>query len=177
MKLLKRISCLGLIFCWLMTFTGYASDIEWEEVPGNYGHSELLSESETLSRDEYHTVARGDFLAGAVTQIVNEQNGSMTISIDTYAHHDVDKIFHTVFLDVWKDDTESWSQIEMWDFSQTKEETEDGTISQLNTSFTLYGYETNKYYRVRGLHGVKYLGDTEACATRTNGVLITDGPT
>lgn len=177
MKLLKRMGCLTMVLCMLMSLTGYAAELSWEDVPGNHSESTLLQNGEVSAKDEYHGVKRGEFLAGALSEIKNGQDGTITIHVDTFAHHDVDKVFHTVFLDKWNEDTEDWDQIKSWDFGMTKEETEDGTISQLNSTIKLSGYETNKYYRVRALHGVKYNGDTEACATRTNGVLITDGPT
>lgn len=177
MKGLKRILSVTMAFCMLMSFTGYADTLSWGEVPGNYNESVLLVNGAASSKDEYRGVRRGEFLAAASSEIINEQNGTMTIIVDTFAHHDVDKVFHTVFLDKWNDDIEDWQQIESWNFAEYKEDTEDGTISYLSTTLTLTGYETNKYYRVRGLHGVKFNGDTEACATQTDGVLITDGPT
>lgn len=177
MKVIRRTSCLIMVFCLLMSFNGYASELSWSDVATGLEESILLSNDKLSSQDEYVGVKRGEILAGASAQIINGQDGSMTICVDTFAHHDVDKVFHTVFLDKWIDDEEYWSTIETWDFEQYKEDTEDGTISYLSTSIKLTGYETNKYYRVRALHGVKYLGDTEACATRTDGVLITDGPT
>lgn len=177
MKILKRMECLVIVFCLAMTITGYASELEWGKVVGYYNECTLLSESELSSINEYYSIKRGEILSGVSSEIRNEQNGTMTIIIATYAHHDVDKVFHTAFLDKWDDDLEDWQQIKTWDFEQYKEDTDDGTISFLSTTIKLSGYETNKYYRVRALHGVKYNGDTEACATRTDGVLITDGPT
>lgn len=177
MKLLKRIGCLTMVLCMLMSLTGYAEELSWEDVPGNHSESTLLQNGEVSSKDEYHGVKRGEFLAGASSEIRNEQDGTITVIIDTYAHHNVDKVFHTAFLDKWDEDINDWDQIESWDFAQRKEDSEDGTVSYLSTVITLTGYETNKYYRVRALHGVKYKGDTEACATQTDGVLITDGPT
>lgn len=177
MKLLKKLGCMTLLVSYLLTFTVYASEPTWTEVAGNSDESVLLINGELSSKDEYVGVKRGEFLAAASSEIANGQDGTMTIIIDTFAHHDVDKIFHTAFLDQWDEETEAWLPMDSWDFEQYKEDTEDGTISYLSTTIKLSGYETNKYYRVRALHGVKYLGDTEACATRTDGVLITDGPT
>ena len=84
---------------------------------------------------------------------------------------------HTVFLDIWEEENNYWRNLGYWDFEQTKEEAENGELYMLNTSFILTGCETQHYYRVRGLHGVEYNDELEACATETNGVLITDGPT
>ena len=57
--------------------------------------------------------------------------------------------------------------------AKTSEEA-DGMLAYLTTSLTLTGYETGLYYRVRGLHGVEYNDELEACATESDGVLITD---
>lgn len=177
MKLVKRIVAFSIFFSLLMSLAGYAAELSWEDVQGNHDGSVLLSREEISSTDSYYSVKRGDFMSGGVTEIINGQNGSMTINIDTYAHYDVDRIFHSVFLDKWDADEQDWTQVGSWDFSKSKEETTNGKLSSLTTSFTLTGYETNKYYRVRGLHGVEYNDEIEACATETNGVLITDGPT
>ena len=163
--------------CMLLHISAYANEFSWENVSGTHGESILLPANELLSRDEYRTVARGDFLSAGATEIRNGQDGSMTICIDTYAHHDVDSIFHTVFLDQWDEDDQDWYQVGYWDFVQTKEETEDGSLHELITIMRVTGYPTGKYYRLRGLHGVEYNDEIEATATETNGVLITDGPT
>lgn len=174
MKKIKRFVTMVLCFSLFMCSQAYASELSWENVPGNHGSSILMPQNVLESCDEYRTIARGDFLSSGITQISNGQNGSILIDIETYAHHDVDRIFHTVFLDQWDEDEEDWIRLEHWDFSMSKEETEDGTIHELLTSMTLTGYETGKYYRVRGLHGVEYNDEIEATATETNGVLLTD---
>lgn len=177
MSKIRKVLVAVIGLCVFFSFTGYASTVTWESAPGNHGNSILLSENDIMARDEYRTVARGNFLSAGVSEIINEQNGNMRINIDTYAHHDVDRIFHTVFLDQWDEEDQDWYQVNSWNFAETKEDTEDGKLSDLLTTITVSGYETNRYYRVRGLHAAEYNGEVEACATETHGVLITDGPT
>ena len=175
MKIVKKVVILATTLSLMLSFSGYASEISWETVPGTHNESALLAEDKTVAEDTYQTVARGDFLSAGSLEIMNNQNGTIGINIDTYAHHVVDRIFHTVFVDQWDADAGDWTQIGSWNFSATREDVED--LHVLNTSFTLTGYETNKYYRARGLHGVEYNDEIEACATETDGVLITNGPT
>jgi len=174
MRKLKKISALVIILSLLLSFHGYAYSLEWEDVPGNHGESSLLSLGEICARDEYRTIARGDFLSGGATDISNKQDGTLLIGIDTYAHRNVDRIFHTVFLDQWDEDEEDWYQVNSWNFVKSKNEVANGDLSMLLTSFTVSGYEVGKYYRVRGLHGVEYNDEVEATATETNGVLLTN---
>jgi len=174
---MKRIVALAIVLCMTMYITGYASETPWEMASENHGNSVLLPAEEIGAKDEFHTVARGDFLSGGALEILNGQDGSMTINIDTYAHHNVDRIFHSVFLDQWDEDNQDWCQVNYWNFVRSKNDVENGELSYLITSFTVTGYETGKYYRVRGLHGVEYNDEVEATATETNGILITDGPT
>lgn len=177
MKVMKRAVILVVVLCMFVCQPAYASELTWENAPGNHGESILLSANELRSQNRYQTVARGVFLSSGVTQITNVQDGRIRINIDTYAHQDVDRVFHTVFLDKWSEEDQDWYLIDDWYFSKSKEEVSDGSLHELETVITLSGYETNKYYRVRGLHGVEYNGEVEACSTETNGVLITDGPT
>ena len=176
MKKIKRFVSMVLCFSLLMCSQAYASGLLWENVPGNHDNGTLMSSDALEASDEYRTIARGDFLSTGITQITNGQDGSIKIYIETYAHHDVDRIFHTVFLDQWDEEDEDWHQVNSWNFVKSKEEAEED-LSLLLTTITVTGYETNKYYRVRGLHGVEYNDEVEACATETDGILITDGPT
>ena len=50
------------------------------------------------------------------------QDGTLHISVDTYAHVVVDKIYQTVFLDVWDEDKKDWVKVNHWDFVKSIEE-------------------------------------------------------
>lgn len=177
MKKIKRIGILTVLFCFLITTVALAEEWNWETAVGHHNQSVLLDEEAISASDVIYRNARGDYLAEGSVQIANMQDGRIRINVTTLAHRNVDKIMHTVFLDIWEADYNDWSTLDYWEFEQTKEETENGELYMLDTYFYLSGYETNRYYRVRGLHGVEYNDELEACATETNGVLITDGPT
>lgn len=176
MRLFPKMLAIAMTFTMAMSFSSFAKEIVWKTASEKDNGSALLSSGETYSENIYQGVTRGEFLSTAALQITNMQNGQLQINIDTYAHHDVDEIYHTLFLDQWDDDLEEWRQIDRWDFSRTKEEAEaEGQeLYMLATTLVLDGREVNQYYRARGLHGVEYNNEVEAKATRTNGVLLTD---
>ena len=174
MRNVKKITIFAMLFCFLMTCTAWANVPAWESVPGHHGESVLLDEDVTSAEDSFHQYGRGEYLSTGSVEIRNYGDGSIYICVDTFAYRFVDRIVHHVFLEYWDEDYEDWVQVGDWGFEQTKEETPDGELGHLTNTLTLTGYPTGLYYRVRGLHGVEFNGELEACATRTNGVLITN---
>lgn len=158
MKMIKR------ILFWIAVMTICMSQI-------SFAASDETNEKEYLS-DTYQNLARGEFLAEGTVEIGNPKDGSIFICIYTVAYRDVDRIFHTVFLEQWDEDSESWIQKDSWSFEDLSENCPTG-LSMLRNTFTVTGYPWNKTYRVRGLHGVEYMDEIEACATKTDGLLIT----
>lgn len=156
----------------MMTNVAFGNQWSWESAEGHHNQSVLLEG--TTSSDRIHRYGRGDYLADAEIQIVNNQDGRLRVDISTFAHVNVDKIMHTVFIDVWDEDEEDWINLNYWDFEITKEEVENNELHMFNTSFFLSGYEVGRYYRLRGLHGVELYDELEACATETHGVLLTN---
>ena len=173
MKNFCKIFITTVLLSLLFVGTAWADEWDWNMVQGHHNESILLNQGETSAEDSFYQYGRGEYLAEGSVQIVNQENGDIYIRADTYAYLQVDRILHTIFLDVWVESENDWDQVGYWDFEQTKEEA-DGDLTMLTTIFTLTGYETNRYYRVRGLHGVELNDELEACATETDGVLITD---
>lgn len=174
MKKLKNISYLVVVLTLLICKTVFAETLTWENAPGHHNQSYLLESGITSSEDSVYRYARGDYLAEGYIEIVNNQNGTIGINAATLAHRNVDRILHTIFLDIWDADENDWIQLGYWEIEKTKEEVENEELYMLTTNLTLTGYEVNRYYRVRGLHGVEFNDELEACATETNGVLLTD---
>ena len=174
MKIAKKLSLMIILFCFLMVGTAWASEPTWEDAQGHHEASILLDENVTSSKDSVYRYGRGEYLAEGSVEIVNRGEGVIYVRADTFAYVCVDRILHHIFLEYWDEDENDWIQVGYWEFEKTKEETEDGELYMLTSAFALTGYPTDLYYRVRGLHGVEYHGELEACATRTNGVLITD---
>ena len=175
-KMKRKLIALVMVISVLMTVPVFAADITWESVPGHHNQSQLLVEEVTTATDSVYGYARGDILSTSTTEITNEQDGTLFLRITTYAHTYVDRIFHSLFLDQWDASHSQWVQVGFWDFEKTKEEMSDGKLTHLSNSFTISGLETNKYYRVRGLHAVELNDEIEANATETDGILLTNGP-
>lgn len=174
MKNVKRIFLATVLMGVLMLKTVYANVPDWTQLPGHHNESVLLTAEENESYDEIQDAARGLRLSTAMLRIINEQNGNLYISVDTLTHTFVDKIYETVFLDVWDDSKEDWVQIGKWDFERSKEEVENEELSTFYVGFTVSGCELNRYYRARAMHLVQWGDDMEGKATETNGVLLTD---
>lgn len=150
----------------------YAAELTWDSVPGHHNQSVLLDPDEKVSKDVMRNPSRGEFLSNGILEITNQENGSIYICVDTFAHVNVDRIRHTVFLDQWDDNRQDWVQVDYWEFERTKEQ-EGGELSMMTDTITIKNVATNRYYRARGLHMVEIGDEIEGCATETHGVLIT----
>lgn len=174
MRRIIRLNLAIMVFCVLMINTAFANQLNWQNAPGHHGFSVLLENGETSSKDVIHQYARGDYLSEASLEVANLQNGTLQIIATTFAHVNVDRIIQTIFVDVWDEDSEDWVMLDSWDFERTKEEVEDEELYIFTATINIYDYEVGRYYRARGLHGVEIYDELEACATETDGVLLTD---
>ena len=166
-----RLFSLIMAFALVFSIPSYASELTWGGVPGHHNQSILLENGEIFSRDEVRGNARGEILASGMSEISNEQNGTLHIEITTFAHRNMDAIYQSVYLERWDEKRGDWVQINSWDFERTKEEEEN--LSAYSVGFTVYGLTVGEYYRVRGLHMVELNGEFEGIATETNGVKLT----
>lgn len=164
---------IGLIIgCFLFSIPTYAANkVENKDV-----ESVLLPQGVfyTMDRD---AVARGRYIASSGLSITNKGYGVLGVYIDTLAHESVRKIKMTVYLDVWDEEKEAWVQVDSRSMTYEDPEGEDD-LHAVSESFTVENLETEKYYRLRGLHAVwSFDGFMESHATMTDGVLLTSGPT
>lgn len=169
---IKKLLCIVTIFSVLMSMSAFANVPTWESLPGHHNQSILLEQGEVTSQDVVNRYGRGELISTGVTEITNGQNGNIYVAIRTYAHRNVDRIHHAVAMDQWDEIKQDWIQVGFWEFDRTEEEA-NGNLSSFSTSFTLTGYEVNKYYRVRGIHVVELGDEMEGCASETNGVKLT----
>ena len=163
MKNVKKLLGIALLMTLLTVKVAYANELRWEDLPGHHNQSILLND-ETAAKDIVENSARGRFLATAMLEIRNEQNGNL--------HIDVDTLYQVVFLDVWDESENSWKQIAEWTFDKVAEEGEN--LSSNDVGFTVTDCPVNRYYRARAMHLVQIGDDMEGKATETNGVLLTD---
>lgn len=176
MKKMKKVIAFVMITSMIMSHQAYANVADWELLPGHHNQSVFLTEGEVTSEDilDLNAIFRGRKMSTAMLTITNEENGSLYISVNTFAHENVDKIYQTVFLDEWSDSEEDWIQIGKWDFTRTKEEEENGELSSYHVGFFVDNCVLNHYYRARAMHLVEWGDLMEGKATETNGVLLTD---
>ncbi len=174
MKKLKGFCGLLLIMVIVLAQTAYATTPTWESLPGHHNQSILLKNGELSAEDTVYNSARGVIMSAATLSITNEQDGTLYISADVFAHKKIDKAYQTVFLDKWDDDKNTWVQVSYWEFEKTKEEEENGEMISYHVGFIVSGCELNRYYRARAMHLVQIGDDMEGKATETNGVLLTD---
>lgn len=169
---MKRIILVTLTLSLLFANVAFANPQSWSNIGEPLEESVLLDENEISSIGTLNPNRRGEYFASGTVEISNPGNGDIYILVETLAYQNVDAIYHTVFLDQW--DGSHWIQKDYWEFGVTKEEVEDQKLSDALDTITISGYETNKYYRARGLHAVQYNGISEGCSTQTDGILITD---
>ena len=172
-KRLKRLVVMGLLFSILAVNSVYASIPAWNRVEENHSESILLKNGENYSEDKFEEYARGTILSAGILRITNEKDGTLHISVDTAAHKQVDKIYQTVFLEMWDEANEDWVQVGSWDFERSKEEV-DNNLTSYHVGFTVSGCEVNRYYRAQAIHLVELGDDLEGKSTKTNGVLLTN---
>ena len=173
MKQLRRMVVVGILFSILTVNVAYASAPVWKGVETTHSEGILLKNGERYSEDSFEEYARGTILSAGILRITNEEDGTLHISVDTAAHKQVDKIYQTVYLEMWDETDEDWVQIGSWDFERSKEEV-NNDLTSYHVGFTVSGCEVNRYYRAQAVHLVQ-LGDyMEGKSTKTNGVLLTD---
>ena len=173
MKKIKSRICSILVSMVMMTSTAYAMPrMSWNQLEQESTQSILLTDGQSSAIDTTDNVTRGQVFSTGMVEITNQQDGTLHISVDTYAHVVVDKIYQTVFLDVWNEEEETWEKVNYWDFERSREEEPD--LSAYHVGFTVTGCEVNRYYRARALHLVQWGDDAEGKSTQTDGVLLTD---
>ena len=179
---MKKISkiLIGLIVNSLLISTPvYANDnLMWEIVAKEEGLnnvSQLLPEQIKFSTD-LDSVTRGQYIASSGLSISNEGYGVLGVYADTLAHVPVKRIKMTIYLDQWDEEENSWMQIDSKELDY-KDEDGNENLHAASESFLVENLETNKYYRLRGLHAVwSFDGYIETHGTMTDGILLTDGP-
>lgn len=98
MKALKRTLCSILICMLMMTNMAYAMPaISENSVDDDLRESVLLTDNEKTSSDSTNNSMRGIMLSAGLIEITNQEDGTLHISVDTYAHKIVDSIYQTVF--------------------------------------------------------------------------------
>lgn len=135
----------------------------------------LLSVGTVNSKESTNGMARGQIIASASSEIINEEHGDIGVVIDTLCHVECQQIRNIAILDRYDDDTGQWYEVERHDFIANKEDFPNESLTALINGFTIEDQETGYYYRIRGIHSVSTAdGSGQVSSTRTDGILITE---
>ena len=120
MKAMKRIIGVALIFTLMTCGTAFAGlkDVR-NSLLTTYTQSRLLADTCVNDGDITPNSARGIVFSAGMLELVNKQDGTLHISVDTFAHSVVDDIYQSVFLDMWDESKEKWVQVGHWEFEKT----------------------------------------------------------
>lgn len=157
----KIISTLGLILsiCFLFCGTLNAEETSLRQVDGSYLTNQEIAEGKTE-----HAITRGEHLMDGSCTISKAGIGKIYVYGQTTAHHTVDKVDVTVYVDQYNAKTDKWDLIDVW-----SKESKDTYYVSTAKRITV---ERGTYYRVRSSHGVCVGDDFEETACFTDGIMI-----
>ena len=166
----KYLSSLMLVVILSMNITtAYAAIAVPEEYSSVNVDSNILPSNITEDIDLVQKTPRGVFFSAADLKIINE-DGEIGVVGNAYMSTEIDELYMTIYLDRWVDD-DHWEQVDYFEFEFYAEDYPDGLTSEL-VAFTLTGYPTGHYYRLRGSYAAVKDGVMEGFGPVTDGVLI-----
>lgn len=134
--------------------------------------SAFLPEGTSSARDVQNNGARGSIISTAIAEITDLGGGKVEITLETLAHTSCDKIRHKGYLERWDDAKQSWVLVKSFDFTEVKEDQDDGTLPFLMHEITVTGQKIGSYYRARGVHTATLNGRSESLDTQTDSILL-----
>ncbi len=147
----------------------YATMAVPEEYSSVNAESNILPSNITEDIDVVQKTPRGVFFSAADLKIINE-NGEIGVVGNAYMSTEIDELYMTIYLDRQVGENE-WEQVDSFDFEFYAEDYPDGLTFEL-VAFTLTGYPTGHYYRLRGSYAAVKDGVIEGFAPVTDGILI-----
>lgn len=156
-----------------MNLVTFASNFDPSEFTNITMESEILPSGIQESEDYVNATAKGVFFAAADLKIAN-YDGDINVSGHVYMLEPVDEIYMTIYLDRYvidEDGTERWEYVDMFEFEFYAEDYPEGLLEE-SVGFTLTGYPTGEYYRLRGSYAAVKDGLLEGFGPVTDGILI-----
>lgn len=169
MRQIKRWLCTICIFIMMTTIPTYAKTIEVGQYNSVNTVSDILPANVGESIDVLRKTPRGVFFSAADLRIENE-GGEIGVVGHAYMSEPVDELYMTIYLDRQISD-DKWEQVDEFEFEFYGEDYPDGLTSEL-VAFTLTGYPTGHYYRLRGAYAAVKGTIMEGFGPVTDGVLI-----
>lgn len=172
-KIMSSIICIVAAFM-IMNSVAFAATFNPSDFTSMAVESDLLPPEVQESIDYVRATKRGVFFAAADLGIGNN-DGDIDVTAHAYMSEAVDEIYITIYLEklvVDEDGDERWSQLDMFEFEFYAEDYPDGELTSESVEFTLTGYPTGEYYRLRGAFAAVKDGLLEGFGPVTDGILI-----
>lgn len=158
----KIMSTLSLILslCFLFSGTINAEETSLKQVDGSYLTNQESAEATTKGND----IARGDHLMDGSCTISKAGIGKIYIYGQTTAHHTVDKVVVTVYVEQYNAKTDKWDRLDV-----ISKESKDNYYVSVGKRINV---ERGTYYRVWSEHFVFKDDDFEETYCFTDGIMI-----
>ncbi len=102
---------------------------------------------------------RGSVIDTAIARISNLGGGDIGVLLTTTAHVECSEIRNLAIIE--RLNGETWEEIARYEFTASKEDFPTEDLSGMTNEFTVKNQETDRYYRVRGIHCVWAAEDGE----------------
>lgn len=169
MKQIKKLICVICALTMVATIPAYAKSLEIDRYTSVNIVSDILPANVEESTKVIQKNPRGVFFSAADLRIKNE-NGEIGVVGHAYMSEPVDELYMTIYLDRQTSDGK-WEQVDYFEFEFYGEDYPDGLTSEL-VAFTLTGYPTGHYYRLRGTYAAVKGTVMEGFGPVTDGILI-----
>lgn len=118
-------------------------------------------------------VARGRILSLAELQISNDGDGILGVYAETLCHIPVEKIYMTIYLDVWDEPTQDWIMINSYSYEWSASDYPNEDLTDVSVSFDITGLNKGRKYSLRGSHAAKGFDmGVELMQTETDGIIL-----
>lgn len=132
-----------------------------------------ISKHESSSEKTSRVIAmpRGRLISSAGLQISDEGNGILGVYAETLCHSNMDKIYITIYLDMWDENRQDWLVLNDYEYSWSA--ADNPNLTDVSVSFDLEGLTRGKTYRLRGMHLVRNSDSlSEILTTGTAGIIL-----
>lgn len=172
----KLIACITIALSMIMSIDSviFAAEFIPSEFTSITVESNILPAEIQDSVDYIRIPRRGVFFSSADLKIAN-YDGDIGVSGHVYMLEPVDEIYMTIYLDKYivdEDGEGRWVYVDMFEFEFYAEDYPDGELTSESVEFTLTGYPTGEYYRLRGSYAAVKDGLLEGFGPVTDGILI-----
>lgn len=117
--------------------------------------------------------ARGRVISSASLGISNDNNGIISVYAETLCHIPVEKIYMSIYLEVWDEATQDWEYVNDYEYTWLASERPNVDLTDVSVSFDVVGLPKGKTYSLRGYHYAKSAGQTaEIMTTETDGIVL-----